>query len=111
MGDIAILEAAHHMSHRIHLADMLQELVAQALALAGPLHQSGNVHEADRGGSGLLGVIHLMEDIQPAIRHRHHAYIRLDGAERIVGSFGASLGNSVKQRGLAYVRQAHNTYF
>ena len=45
MRDIVILEAAQHVDDRIHLADVGEELVAQALALAGAAHQAGDIHE------------------------------------------------------------------
>ena len=37
VDDVVILEAAHHMDDRVHLADVGQKLVAQALPLAGTL--------------------------------------------------------------------------
>ena len=36
---------AHHMHDGVALADVAQELVAQAGTLAGTLHQTGDVHE------------------------------------------------------------------
>ena len=46
-------------------ADVRQELVAQARALAGALHQAGNVHKFDDGGGLLVGLIHLRQLVQP----------------------------------------------
>ena len=53
MGDVVILEAAQHMRHRIDLADIGEELVAQPFALGGAAHQPGNVDEGDAGGNDL----------------------------------------------------------
>src|SRR6185503_8391025 len=46
--DVGILEAAHHLDDRVHLADVGEELVSQPLTLARALHQPGDVHELDR---------------------------------------------------------------
>ena len=48
MGDVGILEAAQHVDDGIDLADIGEELVAQALALAGAAHQPGDVDEFQR---------------------------------------------------------------
>ena len=111
MGNIPILKAADNLCHRIHLTDMLQELVAQALTLGGTLHQAGNIHKAESCRSGLLGVIHLMQHLQPLVRHINDAHIRLNGAERIICRLGTCLGNGVKQCAFAHIRQSYNTYF
>ena len=49
MGDVAALEAAQHMDDRVDLADVAEELVAEALALRGAAHQPGNVDEFELG--------------------------------------------------------------
>ena len=54
--DVRVLEAADHVHHRVHLADVRQELVAEPLALAGALHQSRDVHEFDDRRHFLLGL-------------------------------------------------------
>ena len=45
MGDVAILKAAHHMGDGIRLADIGEELVAQAFALGSAFHEAGDIHE------------------------------------------------------------------
>ena len=37
--DFTILKAAHHLHHRIHFANVAEELVAHAFALRGTRHQ------------------------------------------------------------------------
>jgi hypothetical protein len=49
MGDVAVLEAAHDMGDRVALADVGEELVAEALALRGAAHQAGDVDEGQSG--------------------------------------------------------------
>ena len=53
MRDVGILEAAHHVEDRVHLADMREELVAKALALARAAHQAGDIDELQRRGHDL----------------------------------------------------------
>ena len=45
MGDVVVLEAAHHMGDGVDLADVGEELVAEPLAFRGAAHQAGDVDE------------------------------------------------------------------
>ena len=45
--NIRVLETAHHLHDGVHLADVAEKLVAQALAAARAAHESGDVHELD----------------------------------------------------------------
>ncbi len=45
MGDVGILEAAHHVRHRVDFANVGQKLVAEAFALRGTAHETSDVHE------------------------------------------------------------------
>ena len=49
VGHVGILEAAQHMGDGVDLADVPEELVAQALALGGALHQAGDIDELELG--------------------------------------------------------------
>ena len=49
VGHVAVLEAAQHVGDGVDLADVGEELVAQALALAGAAHQAGDVDEFELG--------------------------------------------------------------
>ena len=106
--NVLVVEATHHMDDGGALPDVSQELVAQARALAGPLHQASNVHKLNDGRGGFLGGVELAEPVQTAVGHRHHPHVGVDGAERIVGALGAGVGDGVKQSGLAHVGQPHN---
>ena len=106
MRHVAALEAAQHMDDRIDLADVGEELVAEALALRGAAHQPGDVDEGelrldDLGRAGDLG------DLGEArIGHGDLADIRLDRAERIIRRLRRRrLGQRVEQGRLADVRQ------
>jgi hypothetical protein len=59
--DVGVGEAAHDLSDRIGLANVRQELVAQALALARSAHDARDVDERDRGGKDALAAEDLGE--------------------------------------------------
>ena len=106
MLDVVILEAAQHMHDRIHFADIAQELVAQALALAGAAHQPGDVDEAELRLDDLGRARDPGELVQPRVGHGDVADVRLDRAERIVRRLRRRrLGQRVEERGLADVRK------
>lgn len=110
MHDVLVVEAADNVNDGVNLADVGQELVAKALALACAAHQTGDVHELDHRRRGLLCVIEIGQRLQTLIRYSDHADVRVDGAERIVrrsGIFGA--GDGVEQRALADIRQAYDS--
>ena len=109
MHDVLVVKTADYMDDGVRAADVLQELVAEASTLAGALDKARDVHEFDDRGGLLLGVVHLGELVQPLVGHGHHADVRLDGAERIVGALRARVGDGVEQGGLADVRQPDDT--
>ena len=111
MGHVGVLKAPHHMDDGIGGADIGQEFVAQALALGGALHQTGDVHEFHHGGGGLLGLIEVGKPAQPLVRHADHAYIGVDGAEGVIVRRHAGVGDGVEQGRFAHIGQTHDTKF
>jgi hypothetical protein len=61
VGDVVVDEAAGDEGHGVAVADIGQELVAQALALGRAAHQAGDVDEGDARG---------MISLEPAISAR-----------------------------------------
>ena len=108
MDDIIILKTAHNMHDGIALTDMGQELVAQALAVAGALDQARYIHKFHAGGRNLLGLIHLGQHVQTLIRHGYHARVGFNGAERIISGLRARIGNGVKQGAFAHIGQTND---
>ncbi|MPM93904.1 hypothetical protein SDC9_141046 [bioreactor metagenome] len=111
MDDVFVLKAAHDVHHRVHLANVREEFVAQSLATARAAHETRDVDELNRRGRVLFGVIHCGQHVQPLVRHGNHADVRLNGAERVVRRLRARLRNRVKERALANVRQANHSKF
>ena len=101
--DVLIVKAADHMDDGVRAADVLQELVAQAGALAGALYQTGDVHELDDGGRLFVRLVHLRQLVQPWVRHGHHAHVGLDGAEGVVGALCPGVGDGVEQGAFANI--------
>ena len=108
--DVVVVEAAHDMDDGIALADVAEELVAEAGTLACALDEAGDVHELHDSGGLLVGLPDLSQLVQPLVRHGHDAAVRLDGAEGIVCSFCVlGGGDGIEQSGLADVRQTDDT--
>src|SRR5262245_50218772 len=95
MRDVAIFEAAQYMYDRVDLADVGEELVAEPFALGGAAHQPGDVHEGNAGRDDFLRLGDRRDLLQPWVRHRHLAGVRLDRAKGIVGGLR---GRSARQR-------------
>ncbi len=104
--DVRVLEAAHHVGDRVHLADVREELVAEALALRGAGDEAGDVDELDRRRQDLLRLRDGRERVEPRVGHGHDADVRVDGAERVVLGRDAGARQRVEQGRLADVRQA-----
>ena len=112
MDHVVVLEAAHHVHDRVHLANIGQKLVAQPLPLAGPLDQAGDIHELHLGGDDLLAGAEGRQLVEPGIRHRNDARVGLDRAEGIVGGFGLGIGHQgVEQGRLTDVGQSDDSGF
>ena len=90
-------------------ADVAQELVAQAFALGRALHQACNVHKFNDGRGDLLGLVQIGQPVQPLIGNGNHAHVGVDGAERIVVSRNACIGDGIKQCGFAHIGQTDDT--
>ena len=106
---VGILEAADHMDDGVHLADIRQELVAEALALGGALYQAGDIHKLDDGRCDFLRIVQSRQLSQPRIRHRHDTHVGIDGAERIIGGFCPRFRQRVKKSAFSHIWESHDT--
>ena len=103
--DVVVLEAAHDVRDRIGLANVRQELVAEAFALGGAGDQAGDVDELDRRRQDARRLHDAREHVEARIGHRHDADVRIDRAERIVLRRDLRARQRVEERRLADVRQ------
>ena len=107
--DVRVLEVANDLADGIALADVGQELVAQARALGGSaLDQACDVDELDSRGDDAAGMDDVRQLLQARIRHVDDADVGIDGGERIVSGKAALLGEGGEERRLANVGQAHD---
>src|ERR1019366_3271407 len=105
VGDVGILECAHHQRGGIGFADVAEEPIAESLAAAPATHQPRDVREGDRRRDHLGRLEQRGEPIETRIRDRDDAGVRLDGRERVVADRGASLRHRVEERRFPGVRQ------
>ena len=112
MGDVVILEAAQYVHDGVDLADIGEELVAEAFALRCAAHQPRDIDEGNACGDDLLGLGDARNILEARVRHGDFAGIRLDGAERIVrGLCRGGLCQGVEKRRLADIGQADDAAF
>ena len=107
--DVFIVEAAYNVHDGVGAADILKKLVAETRALARALDKTCDVNKFDNGGGLLLGVVHLGELVEALVGDGHHADVRLDGAEGVVGALRARVGDRVEESGLADVGKSDDT--
>ena len=95
------------MDDRVDLADVGEELVAQALALGRAADQPGDVDELDLGLDLLRRFGDLPDPVEARVGHRDAADIGLDRAEGIICRLRrGGLGQGIEKRRFADVRQA-----
>mgnify|MGYP001377253430 CR=1 FL=1 len=104
-------EAADDLQNGVHLADVGEELVAQPLALAGPLDDARDVHEPERRGNDLLRRDVLRDDVHPLVGDGHDPDVGLDGGEGIVRGERAGLRERVEEGALADVGETDDACF
>ena len=110
VDDVRVVEAPRDLDDGVHLADVRQELIAEALALVGAANEARDVDEVDGRGDDPIGVNDGVERREPCIGHGDDADVGLDGAERIVRRLGlggaADERERVEERRFADVREA-----
>ena len=111
VGDVGIVEAAHDVNDGVRGTNIGQELVSQALAVAGTFYQTRDVHELDDSRGELFRVIEVTQPFQPLIRYRYDSDVRVDGAECVVVGGNTGVGDGVEQSGLAHIRESDDSEF
>ena len=106
MGTALVTEAAHHVDQEVHLPDVPQKLVTQALSLGGALDEAGDVDKFDGRGGEFLGFQQLAQAGQTGVRDGHHPGVGADGAEGVGGHFRCACGQGIEDGGLPGVGQA-----
>src|SRR5579872_6578116 len=112
MSNVAVFEATDDMGDGVAFADIGEELIAQPLALGRAPHEAGNVDEGQASGDDFFGAGDFSKRGETRVRHGDVADIRLDRAERVIRRLRRrGLGERVKKRRLADIRQSDDTAF
>jgi len=106
MDDFGIGEAADDVEDGVGLADVREELVAEAFALAGAFDDAGDVDELHGGG---VGLDHGDDAVHAVVGYGHDADVGIDGAKRVVRGLGFRSRKRVEDGGLSDVRQPDNS--
>ena len=106
--DVVVDEAADDVCDRVHLANVGEELVTEALPLRRPSDEPGDVHEANDGGYFALRLEQRRERLEPRVGHRDDADVRLDGTERKIRRLGLGRGQRVEERAFPDVREPND---
>ena len=109
MNDVGVLEVANNLADSIGVADVCQELVAQALALICALDQASDVHKLNGSWHDTARIDNLGQLLEPCVGHVNDAHVRVDGGKRIVCSQATLAGQRGEQRGFTNVWQANDT--
>ena len=75
MGQLFIVKAPDHLDQRIGIPDIREKLVAHTFALIGPLGESGDIHDFDRGRNDFLGGLKILQVVKPGVGYINHPHI------------------------------------
>ena len=90
----------------VDLADVGEELVAEALALAGALDEAADVDDLHGGVHDVAALRHLGEAVEALVGHLGDADVGVLGGERVRRGERAAAGEGVVQRALPGVGEA-----
>jgi hypothetical protein len=111
VGDVIVLEAAHYLGDGVGFADVPEKLVAEPFPFRRPGDQPGDVDKFHRRRDDLLRLDDIRDLVKARIRHLDHAYIGVDGAERVVFRGDTRFRQRIEQRRFADVGQADDATF
>ena len=109
MDDVGIFEVTNNLADSVSVADVCQELVAQALALVCTLDQASDVHKLNSCRHDTARIDNLGQLLEPCVGHVNNAHVRVDGGKRIVCGQATLAGQRGEQRGFTNVWQANDT--
>src|SRR5699024_4551579 len=102
-GDVLVGEGPQHVNDGVDLADVGEELVAEALAGVGALDKPTDVDELNAGVHGPSGAGHLGQRLQATVGDLGDPDVGVGGGEGVGGGQGATAGQRVVEGGLARV--------
>ena len=109
MHDVGVIEGADHLADRVGLADVGEELVAEAGALARALDDARDVDERHRRRHQPGRLEQLAQHGQARVGNPDNADVRLNRGKRVVGREHVVARQRVEQGRLADVGQADDS--
>ena len=97
MHDAVVVEATQHVDDGIALTYVGQELVAQALALAGAFHEASYIDDIAHGRHDATRMDQFGQLGEPFVGHRDLPELCVDGAEGEVGCLRLRAGQTVEE--------------
>ena len=103
---VVVDERPQHEHDGVDLADVGEELVAEALALAGALDEAADVDDLHGGVHDVAALGHLGQAVEALVGHLGDADVRVLGGERVRRGERAAAREGVVQRALPGVGEA-----
>ena len=109
VNDVGIFKVTNNLADSVSVADVCQELIAQALALVCALDQASDIHKLNGCRHDATRIDNLGQLLEPCVGYVNDAYVRVDGSKRIVCGQATLAGQRGEQRGFTNVWQANDT--
>ena len=106
---VRVVETAQHVQDGVRLADIGQELIPQAFAPAGALHEARDVDNLDRRGHDARGVNQLGQPCEPLVGHGDDAHVGFDGTKRKIRRLRLRVRQAIKQGRLPHVGKPYDS--
>jgi len=110
VDDVRVVMGADDVDDRVGLADVREELVAEALAAVRAGDQAGDVMKCDRVGHRLRGTNRAGDRVQPLVLDRDDCHVRLDRRERVIRGVGGNSSQCAEERRFPRVRKSDDPY-
>ena len=110
--DVLVFETSHDFDDRVHLADVGEELVAEAFSLGRAGDEARDVDELHGRGNEDRRFHDLREGLEAVVGHRHDPDVGLDRAKRVVRGLRLPRARQrVEERRFPDVRQSDDSGF
>ena len=107
--DIRIFETAYDVDDRVRLADIGKKLVSKSFTLRCALDEAGNVDKLDDRRDDILRFDQSGELLESRVWYLDGSDIRVDSAERKIGSLCLCRGQCVEKRRFTDIGQTDDT--
>ena len=109
VNDVGVFEVTNNLTDSVSVANVCQELVAQALTLVCALDQASDVHKLNSCRHDATRIDNLGQLLEPCVGYVNNTHVRVDGSKRIVCGQATLAGQRGEQRRFTNVWQANDT--